>query len=162
MDDDVTMNRNERLHRMIRDLGRTLAEAISDSSEASRTLRRLHSEGYAVSLALGRSPQGGAEETLTVMLEKRGREARLGTLGDPGLGADPFSEDVAAGDGVAEGSFAESMDPESLGAEDLVPPPGVPREAEPREPQFRMHGSDLAFLRSIGIDPTRSKKRRRR
>lgn len=127
MDDDVTMQRNERLQRMIRDLGRMLAEAISDSTDASQTLRRLHNEGYAVSLALGRSPEGGPEETLTVMLEKRDHE--------PGR--------------------------ESLG-EDLKPPSGAPRESGSREPQFRMHGSDLAFLRSIGIDPTRNTKRRRR
>lgn len=123
---------------MIRDLGRTLAEAISDSSDASQTLRRLHDEGYAVSLALGRSPQGGPEETLTVMLERRGPEPRMDAMD------------------------AESFDAESLGAEDLVPPRSAPRESGSREPQFRMHGSDLAFLRSIGIDPTRSKKRRRR
>jgi hypothetical protein len=140
MDDDVTMERNEQLQRMIRDLGRMLAEAISDSTDASQTLRRLHNEGYAVSLALGRSPEGGPEEMLTVMLEKRGREPRLESAGADDLG--------------------ESLG-EDLG-EDLRPPTGAPREPGSREPQFRMHGSDLAFLRSVGIDPTRSAKRRRR
>lgn len=130
MDDDVTMERNERLQRMIRDLGRMLAEAISDSTDASQTLRRLYNEGYAVSLALGRSPEGGPEETLTVMLEKRGREPRLESSG-----ADDLGEDLG---------------------EDLRPPTGDPRESGSREPQFRMRGADLAFLRSIGIDPTRS------
>jgi hypothetical protein len=132
MEDDVTMERNEQLRRMVRDLGRTLAEAISDSSDASRTLRRLHNEGYAISLALGRSRDGEPEETLTVLLEKRLHELRR----------------------------------RSPGAEASEAPPGVPpepgRESDSREPQFRMRGRDLAFLRSIGIDPTRSAKRRRR
>lgn len=131
MNDDVTMERNEQLHRMIRDLGRTLAEAISDSSDASQTLRRLQSEGYAVSLALGRSRRGEPQETLTVMLEKRGHAPRR----------------------------------EPSEAETPGPLPDSFRASGSRDPQFRMRGKDLAFLRSIGIDPTRSArsvKRRRR
>jgi hypothetical protein len=31
----------------------------------------------------------------------------------------------------------------------------------PGEPVFRIHGGDLSFLRSIGIDPTRRVRRRR-
>jgi hypothetical protein len=34
--------------------------------------------------------------------------------------------------------------------------------SEPREPAFRIDAQDLAFLRSIGIDPTRRARRPRR
>jgi len=112
------MESNEKLRRMFRDLGRTLAEAISDSSDASRTLRQLHHEGYAISLGLARSNGQGPQETLTVILEKR------------------------------------PLDPDS--------PPNPPEPPSTSEPAFRIYGRDLAFLRSIGIDPTRRPRRRRR
>lgn len=37
---------------MIRDLGRALSEAISDSSDAVRTLHQIHEEGYSLYLLL--------------------------------------------------------------------------------------------------------------
>jgi len=37
---------------MLRDLGRALSEAISESPEVGRTLRRLRSEGYTLHLVL--------------------------------------------------------------------------------------------------------------
>lgn len=133
----MNIESNEKLRRMIRELGRTLAEAISDSSKASRALRKLHDEGYAVSLTLGPSKQGGPQETLTLSLEKldkpetRGPETRS-----------PRSRGLA----VPEESFPPD-------------PPDLP--AGTREPVFRIHSRDLAFLRSVGIDPTRRPPRRR-
>lgn len=41
---------DDKLHLMLRDLRRALSEAISESSEVSRTLRRIREEGYALYL----------------------------------------------------------------------------------------------------------------
>lgn len=45
---------------------------------------------------------------------------------------------------------------------DCVPEPGEPaaRRAPGPPPEFRIDADDLAFLRSIGIDPTRRRRRR--
>jgi hypothetical protein len=40
-----------------------------------------------------------------------------------------------------------------------LPAPGVAMETDPK---FRIDGRDLTFLRSVGIDPTRTLRRRRR
>ncbi|HEX9732489.1 MAG TPA: hypothetical protein VGG06_10945 [Thermoanaerobaculia bacterium] len=44
------------------------------------------------------------------------------------------------------------------GAEEPAAPPGNPA----RKPAFRLDGKDVTFLKSIGIDPTRSIRRRRK
>jgi hypothetical protein len=41
---------DDRLHFMLRDLRRALSEAISESSDVSRTLRKIREEGYALYL----------------------------------------------------------------------------------------------------------------
>jgi len=88
---------------MLRELRRALSEAISDSTEVTRTLRRIREEGYSLYLLVDC---------------KRDREA----------GDEPLT--LAAGRG-------------------------------PGEPVFQINGTDLSFLRSIGIDPTRRLRRRR-
>jgi len=150
------MRSDEKLRRMIRDLGRTLAEAISDSSEASRTLRRLHAEGYAISLELGRSSRtSGPGETLTLFLERRPREG----LGEQGPGEPGPRESGLQESGLQESGLQEcspALDP----ARAL--PPALPPRSETSEPAFQIDGRDLAFLRSIGIDPTRRPRKQRR
>ena len=47
---------------MLRDLGRALSEAISESPEVGRTLRRLRSEGYTLHLVLDCKRRGEAAE----------------------------------------------------------------------------------------------------
>jgi hypothetical protein len=48
-------------------------------------------------------------------------------------------------------------------AERALPDPlAVAAEIEPAAPSFRIDGKDLLFLRSIGIDPTRRRRRRPR
>ena len=47
---------------MLRDLGRALSEAISESPEVGRTLRRLRSEGYTLHLVLDCKRRGEAGE----------------------------------------------------------------------------------------------------
>jgi hypothetical protein len=95
---------------MLRDLGRALAEAITDSSDVTGALRKLHEEGY----------------SLFILLERR--EATDAEDSGEGAAAEPSAEQALA------------------------------RRAEP---VFRIHGADLSFLRSIGIDPTRRVKSRK-
>ncbi len=91
---------------MLRDLGRALSEAITESSDVTDALRKLHREGYSLFILLDRQETPDGEER----------------------------EDEA----------------------------GPAHVAAPRgEPVFRIHGGDLSFLRSIGIDPTRRVKGRR-
>ena len=95
---------DDRLHQMLRDLRRALSEAISESTEVSRTLRKIREEGY----------------TLYLLVDcKRDRE----------------------------------LDDEPL-------PIAAPRTSG-GDPVFQINGTDLSFLRSIGIDPTRRLRRRR-
>jgi len=89
---------------MLRELRRALSEAISESSDVSRTLRRIREEGYSLYLLVDC---------------KRDRE----------------------------------------GNDDALPVT-TPRTAG-GEPAFQINGTDLSFLRSIGIDPTRRLRRRR-
>ena len=86
---------------MLRDLGRALSDAISESSDVNQALRRIQEEGYSLFIFLDRRAAGEDDEEVTAQVE-RGASAR---------------------------------------------PHG--------EPVFRIHGGDLSFLRSIGIDPTR-------
>lgn len=61
---------------MLRDFGRALSEAISDSSEASRKLREIRDEGYSLYLLLdgNREDEGG---------EAPAAAGRALTAGDP-------------------------------------------------------------------------------
>lgn len=96
---------------MLRDLRRALSDAISDSTEVSRTLRKIREEGYSLYLLVD-------------------------------CKRDPLSE---------------SDDDDALPAS----PRGYRKERREREPVFQINGTDLHFLRSIGIDPTRRQRRRR-
>lgn len=97
---------------MLRDLRRALSEAISDSSEVSRTLRRIREEGYSLYLLVDckREAFGEDDDPLPVASRSARRERH---------------------------------------------------ERHEREPVFQINGTDLHFLRSIGIDPTRRSRRRR-
>lgn len=86
---------------MLRDLGRALSDAISESSDVNHALRRIQEEGYSLFIFLDRPSAGQDDEEVTAKVER-------------GVSARPHGE-----------------------------------------PVFRIHGGDLSFLRSIGIDPTR-------
>jgi hypothetical protein len=99
-DEDEEDVLDDKIRQMLRDLGRALSDAISESADVTQALHRIHEEGY----------------SLFIFLDRR-----------------------SAGDG----------DEELAGARRDLP-------ARPHgEPVFRIHGGDLSFLRSIGIDPTR-------
>jgi hypothetical protein len=98
---------------MLRDLRRALSEAISDSPEVSRTLRRIREEGYALYLLVDCKREAlDEDDPLPVASRLRSRERE-------------------------------------------------PDRERHREPVFQINGTDLHFLRSIGIDPTRRSRRRR-
>jgi len=103
---------DDKLRQILRDLGRSLAEAITDSSDVTDALRKLHEEGYSLFILLDRREAAGSE------------------------------------------GFAE----EAETAPSVVPAQSLVRRGEP---VFRIHGADLSFLRSIGIDPTRRVKGRK-
>ncbi len=46
------MSRDRRIREMLRDLQRSLCDAISSSSEVGRTVRRIRDEGYALRLTV--------------------------------------------------------------------------------------------------------------
>jgi len=99
--------REQRLRQILRDLERSLSQAIAESPEIGESLRRIHDEGF----------------ELQMVFECKS------------------TPDEQAADETTE-----------------KPPVTKPSARRPRravQPVFRIHGEDLAFLRSIGIDPTR-------
>jgi hypothetical protein len=98
---------DDRLHRMLKDLRRALSDAIQDSSEVSRTLRKIREEGYSLYLLVD--------------------------------------------------CKRESSDGEPL----ALAPASPTRAMTASSPCFQINVSDLSFLKSIGIDPTRRLRRRR-
>lgn len=129
---------NARLKRKLADLGKALSEAIAESSTASRRLAELRDEGYAVYL----------------LLESDGERSERGPGRGGALAARPRADQ-----GPAERQLAgqrrltgrsEAPSDRRLAASSAVP-----------EPDFLIDGRDLAFLRSVGIDPTRSPRRKK-
>jgi hypothetical protein len=61
---------------MLRDLRRALSEAISESSDVSRTLRRIREEGYSLYLLVDckREAFGDDDDPLPVAARRRDRE----------------------------------------------------------------------------------------
>jgi hypothetical protein len=61
---------------MLRDLRRALSEAISESSDVSRTLRRIREEGYSLYLLVDckREALGEDDDPLPVAARRRERE----------------------------------------------------------------------------------------
>jgi hypothetical protein len=134
---------NARLKRKLADLGKALSEAISESSDASRRLSELREEGYSVYL----------------LLESEGeRGARLG-------GRAPAARADAARASLQRQLTGRQLDGQRQLAGRRAPGPAGDRHlaaaAPLPEPTFLIDGRDLAFLRSVGIDPTRCPRRRR-
>ena len=68
-----------KLHHMLRDLRRALSDAISESSEVSRTLRRIREEGYSLYLLVDCKRESDLPgEPLAI-----GAPVASGTSGDP-------------------------------------------------------------------------------
>ena len=58
------MKLDDKLHHMLRDLRRALSEAISESSEVSRTLRKIREEGYSLYLLVDCKREANEPEQL--------------------------------------------------------------------------------------------------
>lgn len=125
---------------LIRDLRRALAEAISESSDVSRSLRRIREEGYAMVLHLDCKREAGDEEPPLVAAP------RTAVLAD--RLNDRFSDKTEKLAKPVKSARPDAR-PETTA---LVPSP---------EPAFQIDGRDLGFLRSIGIDPTRRLRRKK-
>lgn len=124
---------------MLRHLERTLADAIAESADAHRVLEHLRAEGYGLYLLLD-------------------RHGRLDTGGlsriDPGTADDPRDAEAVVHE-VWNRKTAALEPPETSSV------PDESRGLDSGEPGFRIDQSDLRFLRSIGIDPTRQVRRAR-
>jgi hypothetical protein len=58
---------DDKLHHMLRDLRRALSEAILESSEVSRTLRRIREEGYSLYLLVDCKREPNEPEALPAL-----------------------------------------------------------------------------------------------
>src|SRR4029077_11211698 len=57
---------DDKLHQMLRDLRRALSDAISESTEVSRSLRKIREEGYSLYLLVDCKRDGSGEESLAL------------------------------------------------------------------------------------------------
>lgn len=57
---------DDKLHQMLKDLRRALSDAISESSEVSRTLRKIREEGYSLYLLVDCKREVGDPEPLAL------------------------------------------------------------------------------------------------
>lgn len=134
---------NARLKRKLADLGKALSEAISESSDASRRLSELREEGYSVYLLLESEGERGARAGARAAAPRADAARALAAQRQ-------LSGRQLGGQRQLEGRRAPA------------PSHDRPLDAAPvPEPTFLIDGRDLAFLRSVGIDPTRSPRRRR-
>ena len=106
------MAENEKIEKLLQDLGRAIAEAMASSVGVSSALQRFHRQDFSIYLVLD-----GQDRDHCLQLE-------VSAVETPSL---------------PSGSSIESA----------------------REPEFRLDGRDVAWLQSLGIDATRSGKRRR-
>jgi hypothetical protein len=75
---------NEKLHHMLRDLRRALSEAISESTEVSRTLRKIREEGYSLYLLVDCKREGVEGEHLALTPSAgQGQAAQVQSQGEP-------------------------------------------------------------------------------
>lgn len=150
--------RHDELRRIFRRFGRALTEAIAESPDATRSLRRLREEGCDLYLLLGATGEIRARALLAASPDHGPRDAAEPPKALPPA---PFEANGGAGAGI-EWGLDTAADPDR-------PPATNGRAGRPsgdgaraRRPGFRIDASDLAFLRSIGIDPTRRAPRRRK
>lgn len=119
---------------MIRELERALSGAFAESEDVHEVLRRLRDEGYGLLIVLDRRDgHGQPRDGELVSDAERALAAALGRARLARLAAPEHAPDGPGGR------------------------PGDDRES----PAFRIDAADLAFLRSIGIDPTRKIRGRR-
>lgn len=62
---------DDKLHHMLRDLRRALSEAISESSEVSRTLRKIREEGYSLYLLVDCKREANESEQIAAVSSRK-------------------------------------------------------------------------------------------
>jgi hypothetical protein len=62
---------DDKLHQMLRDLRRALSDAISESSEVNRTLRKIREEGYSLYLLVDCKRDANDQEPLALTAPPR-------------------------------------------------------------------------------------------
>ncbi|MEL7058853.1 MAG: hypothetical protein AAGN46_02385 [Acidobacteriota bacterium] len=123
------MSQDDSLQKMLEDLGRAMAEAMTQSEDVGAVIRRLRADGFSLYLVLDR-PRDEADS------DDRRRAAREAVARiEQNLTEAPSLDDDAA---------------------------SRPISRKLSRPQYRLDSADTAFLRSIGIDPSRTGRRRRR
>jgi len=85
---------DDKLHQMLKDLRRALSDAISESSEVSRSLRRIREEGYSLYLLVDCKRESSEAEPLALspagrMSSASVRSARSASSSPSSSGADP-------------------------------------------------------------------------
>jgi hypothetical protein len=77
---------DDKLHLMLRDLRRALSEAISESSDVSRTLRRIREEGYALYLLVDckRERDDNDDDAFPIAASRAARTASRGSSSTSG------------------------------------------------------------------------------
>lgn len=136
---------NDRLRQLLEELSDKLCEAIAESPEVREKLDQIHSSGYSLYLLLDckkHSPRERNDLRSGMGLESFGEP---GDLEEPGT----LRESRPGEDG---GSTVDAKGVElSVRSRKQLPaaPPGI----------FRIDAGDLAFLKSVGIDPTRRLKK---
>lgn len=121
--------------RKLASLRRALFDAIADSDEVNRRLDDLRAEGFSLYLLVDGSSHRDepSEAEVDQVLREEIERRRAGLPPHAGLGP--------------KGRL-------QLAARPSGPPP--------EEPAFRINGADVDLLRSLGIDPTRKARRRRK
>lgn len=122
------------MRRKLEDLSRAVSDAVSDSSDASRQLADLRRQGFSVYLLLESGEEKGRLRTAV---------GRVGS--GQGRVRQPAPRQL-----TGELPVAIERRLEAPGTSSALP-----------DPPFLIDGRDLSFLRSVGIDPTRSPRRKK-
>ncbi len=122
----VVRSQEEKIRRMLYEIGRRMIEAIGRSNDVEGVVRQIHDEGYSLYLVLD---------------GERDRQAQ-----------------------IELGLRTSRKVPPSPAPDRPLPDRSLPDRPLPdrslREPGFRLNSDDVTFLKSLGIDPTRSPRRR--
>jgi hypothetical protein len=132
---------DDRLRQLLEELSSKLGEVIADSPEVGEKLDRIRSSGYSLYLLLDCKPlPGGA-------LPSRSS-----------IGRDGGTSASTEGEEVSWARDRQTTDSEAAphAGRPLRPAPAAPRkQLAEASGVFRINAGDLAFFRSLGIDPTR-------
>lgn len=82
---------DDKLHQLLKDLRRALSDAISESSEVSRTLHKIREEGYSLYLLVDCKRESSDAEPLALSPARTSRISRTSATRSAGSAASPAS-----------------------------------------------------------------------